>query len=52
MKKEGLVGLSTNTFELCTHALTWTLCRRHLFGEALCSYEIGHSNNSAIKQST
>lgn len=51
IKKEGSVALSTNTFEHWTHVLTWTFYRHHLFGKAMCSYEIGHSNNSAIKQS-
>lgn len=52
IKKEGSVALSTNTFEHWTHVLTWTFYRHHLFGKAMCSYEIGHSNNPAIKQST
>lgn len=52
IKKEGSVALSTNTCEHWIHALTWTFYRHHLFGKVMCSYEIGHSNNPAIKQST
>lgn len=52
IKKEGSVALSTNTLPHWTHALTWTFYRHHLFGKAMCSYELGHSNNPAIKQST
>ena len=52
IKKEVSVALSTNTREHWAHTLTWTFYRHHLFGKAMCSYEIGRSNNPAIKQST
>ena len=52
IKKEVSVALSANTREHWAHTLTWTFYRHHLFGKAMCSYEIGRSNNPAIKQST